>query len=230
MRRRGFSLVVLLTLAALVLVQPGVSVADEASKLNEASAVMREIMAIPETGIPPELFRNAQGIAVLPGLLKAGFFVGGRFGSGVLSVKQGGKWSNPVFISLAGGSFGLQIGAQSTDIILVFKTARGVEAIRRGKFTLGGDISVAAGPVGRHAEAGTDIQLKAEIYSYSRSRGLFGGIALEGAVLQVDHDADVAFYGSKGSNADAILANKVKAPTAAANFKQTLQKYSGGKK
>ncbi|MEN6440861.1 MAG: lipid-binding SYLF domain-containing protein [Syntrophobacter sp.] len=228
MRRKGFALFVLLPAAFIMLLQPCLALASEQSKAIEATAVLREIMAIPETGIPPQLFRNAYGIAVIPGLLKAGFIVGARYGTGVLSVNRGGKWSNPVFISMGGGSFGFQIGAQSTDIILVFKSARGVDAVRRGKFTLGADAAVAAGPVGRHAEAGTDIQLKAEIYSYSRSRGLFGGVAIEGAVLSIDHDGDIAFYGAKGANPDDVFAGRVKAPAAAADFRQTLQRYSGG--
>jgi len=217
--------------AALMALQPAVAVAaNETSKVSDSANVLREIMAIPETEIPPQLFRSAYGIAVIPGLLKAGFIVGARFGSGVLSVNRGGKWSDPVFISMGGGSFGFQIGAQSTDIILVFKTARGVDAIKSGKFTLGADIAVAAGPVGRHAEASTDIQLRAEIYSYSRSRGVFAGVALEGAVLGVDQDADLAFYGPKGANPDDILAGRVKTPQAAVQFKQVLQKNTGTSK
>ncbi|MEM5786250.1 MAG: lipid-binding SYLF domain-containing protein [Syntrophobacteraceae bacterium] len=222
--------VVVLLLSAVLFLQPGLAAASELSKLGDATSVLREIMSIPERGIPPQLFRNAHGIAVIPGLLKAGFIVGARYGTGVLAINRGGKWSNPVFISLAGGSFGLQIGAESTDIILVFKTARSVDAVRRGQFTLGADASIAAGPVGRHAEAGTDIQLRAEIYSYSRARGVFGGLALEGAVLQIDNGANVALYGPKGGYAEDIFAGKVKAPSAAANFRQSLQKYMGGGK
>ncbi len=230
MRRKGFSRFILVLAAVAMVAQPSLSIASEASKLIEATAVLREIMAIPEKEIPPQLFRNAHGIAIIPGLLKAGFIVGGRYGTGVLSVNHGGKWSTPVFVSLTGGSFGLQIGAESTDIILVFKTQRGIDAIRNGKFTLGADISAAAGPVGRHAEAGTDIQLKAEIYSYSRSRGLFGGIALEGAGLQIDRDADIVYYGKKGANPDDILANRVKAPSEASGFRQALQSHMRGGK
>lgn len=228
-RKKKVSVLFLLIAAAAMLLQPIPALADANSKLAEASAVLQEIMAIPETGIPPQLFRNAYGIAVIPGLIKAGFIVGGRYGTGVLSVNNGGHWSNPVFISMGGGSVGFQIGAESTDIILVFKTARGIQAIKNGKFTLGADLSVAAGPVGRHAEAGTDVQLKAEIYSYSRSRGLFGGVAVEGAVISVNDDANAAFYGKKGNNSDDILAGRVKASGEAAHFKQVLQRYSGGK-
>ncbi|MHC1724523.1 MAG: lipid-binding SYLF domain-containing protein [Syntrophobacteraceae bacterium] len=222
---------IFLALAMLtMLAHPDLSSAEDAtSKLIQAGEVLREIQAIPEKGIPPQLFRNAYGIAIIPGMLKAGFIGGIRFGTGVLSVNRGGRWSAPVFISMGGGSFGLQIGAQSTDIILIFKTARGIDKIRDGKFTLGADASVAAGPVGRHAEAGTDIQLRAEIYSYSRSRGLFGGVAIEGAALSVDNDKNAAFYG-KPVTADQIFAGKVKEPKAAATYRKSLARYSGAKK
>ncbi len=230
MSRKLFSRFIFILGAAVFFLQPTLGLASEASKLSDSAAVLKEITSIPEREIPPQLLRNAHGIAIIPGLLKAGFLVGARYGTGVLSVNRGGKWSNPVFIMLAGGSFGLQIGAESTDIILIFKTARSVEAITRGKFTLGADISVAAGPVGRHAEAGTDIVLKAEIYSYSRSRGVFGGIALEGAVLEINYDANEAFYGRKGLHPDDIVYGKVKAPAAAGKFRQTLQRYLGGRR
>ncbi len=230
MRIKSFSRFVFVLVAAVLAFQPTLALASEASKLSDSAAVLREMMMIPEREIPPQLFRNAHGIAIIPGLIKAGFLVGARYGTGVLSVNRGGKWSNPVFVALGGGSFGLQIGAESTDIILVFKTARSVEAINRGKFTLGADISVAAGPVGRHAEAGTDIELKAEIYSYSRSRGVFGGIALEGAVLQIDYDANENLYGRKGLHPDDIIYGKVKAPSAAVQFRKTLQKYLRGRR
>lgn len=232
MRKTSVCRFVLFLAAVLVVGQPNLLFADGTSKLNESAQVLREIESIPEKGIPPQLFRNAYAIAVIPGLIKAGFIAGIRYGTGVLSINQGGKWSNPLFISMGGGSIGFQAGAESTDIVLVFKTPRGIEAIKKGKFTLGADIAVAAGPVGRHAEASTDVQLRAEIYAYSRSRGLFGGVAIEGAVLQIDHDANGQFYGSKGWNPDDILAARVKAPVAANNFKKLLQTYSGsgGKK
>ena len=183
----------------------------EAKKVGDASGVLREIMAIPEKGLPPALLKDAYGIAIIPGVIKLGFIVGGRYGTGVLMVRdKGGKWGNPVFVSIAGGSLGWQIGAQSTDVILVFKTRRSVDGIRKGKFTLGADAAVAAGPVGRNLEAATDVTLKAEIYSYSRSRGLFAGVSLEGAALQIDDDADAAFYGKPNVRAGDIMSGKVK--------------------
>jgi lipid-binding SYLF domain-containing protein len=159
--------------------------------------------------IPPALMHDAQGVAVIPHVIKAGFFIGGRFGRGVVMARQpNGDWSNPVFISLAGGSVGWQAGVQSTDVILVFKTREGVRRLLEGKdkVTLGADIGVAAGPVGRQAEASTDGQLKAEIYSYSRSRGLFAGVSLEGAGLLVDGDANAAFYGLHSGRPVDVLA------------------------
>lgn len=142
----------------------------EDDRLHSATDVLHQISEIPENAIPPELLANAYGIAVIPGVIKAGFVVGGRWGKGVIAVRQDSGWSNPSFITLAGGSIGWQIGAQSTDIILVFKTRRGVENLAASKVTLGADAAVAAGPVGRQASAATDAQMKAEIYSYSRSR------------------------------------------------------------
>lgn len=199
---------------------------SEVSKIGQASEVLTQIMSIPEQAIPPYLLSNAHGIAVIPAVLKAGFFLGGRRGKGILTLlRDDGSWSMPVFITLTGGSIGYQIGAQSIDIILVFKSVKSVAAMRKGKFTLGADASVAAGPVGRHAEADTDVFLQAEIYSYSRTRGLFAGVAVEGAALQIDDAATRSFYGN-AKNADDIFTGKeIKAPDAAKNFLEVLKKY-----
>lgn len=201
----------------------------EETKVMEATEVMQEIFAIPEQSIPPSLIAKAHAIVVLPKLLKAGFIVGGRYGRGVMMVRDiKGVWHYPIMVTLAGGSVGWQIGAQSTDIILVFKSLKSVDAIQKGKFTLGGNASVAAGPVGRHVEAGTDIKLESEIYSYSRSRGLFAGIALEGAALQVDHDSTWALYSY--SVYDLINRMEFKnLPAVATDFHKTIVDYSQGK-
>lgn len=197
------------------------------SKINDCIEVMDDIMAIPEKGIPPALLNKAEGIAIIPGVIKAGFIIGGRHGTGVIVVHEDGKWSNPAFISLTGGSVGWQIGAESTDVILVFKTRKGVDSMLKSKFTLGADAAVAAGPVGRQASAGTDAQLKAEIYSYSRSRGLFAGISLEGAVLQTDDEENDAFYGKDGLRAREIFDDKtLKTPAVVKKLKETLEKYT----
>jgi len=197
-------------------------------KVNDAINVMDEIMAIPEKGIPPSLLRNAKGLAIIPGVIKAGFIVGGRGGKGILVVHDAdGGWSNPSFISFAGGSIGWQIGAQSADIILVFRTKRSVDNLMKGKFTLGADASVAAGPVGRQVEAGTDIELKAEIVSYSRTRGLFAGFSVEGSSLQIDDEANWAFYNRGGISTRDILENKnIQVPSIAKKLKEDLSKYS----
>ena len=192
-------------------------------RLNTSADIIEKTVKLPEKGIPPALLRNAQGIAVIPGVIKAGFVIGGSYGRGVLTVRnEDNQWSDPVFIKLAAGSVGWQIGAQSTDVVLVFKTHRSVEGLLHGKFTLGGDASVAAGPVGRQGEAATDVKLKAEIYSYSRSRGLFAGISLQGADLDIDHDANRAFYG-KGTTTHDIREGKVPLPPAAVRFVKAVR-------
>ena len=217
-------------LAAVLALAPSVVRAgvDEESKVQAGIAVMREIMDIPEGGIPPSLLNSAYGIAIFPDMLKAGFIVGARYGVGIMTVRssEDHSWSNPVFFRIVGGSVGWQIGAQATDIILVFKTIRSLDAITSGKFTLGADASIAAGPVGRHAEAGTDIQLRAEILSYSRSRGLFAGIALEGAALQVDYGANSAFYSIPGLLPMEIFRNReLQAPLVSGELKKALNYY-----
>lgn len=174
----------------------------------DAVDVMQALADIPEKGIPPRLFRDAAGIAVIPGMVKAGFVVGGRHGNGLLSVREDGAWTLPTFISVTGGSIGFQAGVQSSDVVLVFKTRRSVEGIMDGKFTLGGDASVAAGPVGRTASASTDGQLKAEIYAYSRARGLFAGISIDGAAIQIDHKNNARAYGA-GASPKSIFAGDV---------------------
>ena len=203
----------------------------ETEIVRTAVEVLEEISAIPETGIPPTLLQNAHGIAVVPGVIKVGFVVGGRHGRGVVLVRDDrGGWSNPVFISLTGGSVGWQIGAQSTDVILVFKSGKSIDGIMKGKFTVGADAAVAAGPVGRSASASTDAQLKAEIYSYSRSRGLFAGVSVEGAALQIDEDANAAFYGKEGVRAGEILKGEgIPSPPPAVRLKDFLAKHAGAK-
>ncbi len=201
--------------------------ATEEARVQSSVAIMKEIMDIPESSIPPNLLKSAYGIAIFPDLLKAGFIVGGRYGTGVMVVRRDGSWSNPVFFQLIGGSVGFQIGAQSSDIILVFRSIRSLDAITSGKFTLGVDASIAAGPVGRHAEASTDVMLRAEILSYSRSRGLFAGVALEGASLQVDYGATASFYNIPGLLPMDIFKNRdIQAPMISGELRQVLDYYS----
>jgi lipid-binding SYLF domain-containing protein len=169
---------------------------DEDARAQNAVRVISDIQAIPESSIPDKLLDEAHAIIVIPDSIKAGLVIGARRGHGLLSIKRAdGTWSNPGFVTLTGGSIGFQAGVQSADIVLVFRSERGLDSIVNGKFTLGADAGVAAGPVGRNASAATDGQLKAEIWSWSRARGLFAGVALDGAVLSIDDSADEAVYG-----------------------------------
>ena len=178
------------------------------ARLDAATEVIEQMSKMPERGVPPSLLSSAYAVAVIPGAIKAGFLLGGSYGKGVLVVRQpDGRWSNPAFISLGAGSIGWQAGAQSSDIVLVFKSRRGVDNIAKGKLVLGGDANIAAGPVGRHTSAATDAQLKSEIYSYSRNRGLFAGISLEGAWLRMDTKANFAYYDSSQGTAAKILSD-----------------------
>lgn len=201
---------------------------SEEARVRESAAILMELNQIPEEAIPPSLLKSAYGIAIFPNLLKAGFIVGGRYGTGIMVVRgEDRTWSNPVFFSLLGGSVGFQIGVQASDIILVFNSIRSLDSITGGKFTLGADASIAAGPVGRHAEAGTDIQLRAEILSYSRSRGIFGGIALEGAAIQVDYEANSAFYNNNSILPMEIFRNRnLPVPPAVDELKRVLNLYT----
>lgn len=168
----------------------------EDARASNAVRVLTDIQQIPESAIPDKLLDEARAIVVVPDSLKVGLIFGGRSGHGLMSVKTpDGTWSNPVFVKVTGGSVGLQAGVQSSDIVLVFRNDRSLESIVNGKVTLGADAGVAAGPVGRNASAATDGQLKAEIWSWSRARGLFAGVALDGAVLSIDDAANEAVYG-----------------------------------
>lgn len=193
-------------------------------RLDTATEILQDLRRIPETAIPPQLLRNAYAVAVIPSVLKGGFIVGGTYGKGILVARRAdGQWSNPVFVQLTGGSIGFQAGAQSTDLILVVKTQRGLSGLSQGKITLGGDASIAAGPVGRQASAATDLQMQTEIYSYSRNRGFFAGVSLEGAVLSIDRKANQAYYQNTTITAANILADPtIPAPVSARRFMDTL--------
>jgi Uncharacterized conserved protein len=182
--------------AALAATAPAFAGPQEDQRSRNAIRVLAEIQNIPEQAIPDKLLDEARAVVVIPDTIKAGLVIGGRRGHGLMSVKNAdGSWSNPVFIKLTGGSIGFQAGVQSSDVILVFRNDRSLDNIVNGKFTLGADAGVAAGPVGRSAAAATDGQLKAEIWSWSRARGLFAGVALDGAVLQIDDAANLDAYG-----------------------------------
>ena len=168
-----------------------------AESMVDSEHVLTELMAIPVRQIPHRLLQEAQGIVIVPHVIKVGFVAGARRGHGVVMVKDAeGEWSLPQFVMLTGGSVGFQAGIQETDVVLVFTTRRGVEGLMKGKFTIGVDAAATAGPVGREATAGTDATFQSEIYSYSRSRGLFAGVALDGSALEIDHESHAFYYGS----------------------------------
>lgn len=221
--RRTLFLIALLSLFAL----PAHAGEEENQRAANAVRVLKEVMQAPDKAIPKDLLENAHAIAVIPDVIKAGLVVGGRHGKGLITVKSAnGTWSNPAFVSLTGGSVGFQAGVSSTDVILVFRTRRGVDSIVHGKFTLGADASAAAGPVGRSAQASTDAQLKAEIYSYSRARGLFAGAALDGTALRIDNDSNQAVYGN-GVTARRIFDGGVaNVPDAIVDFRDLLEEYT----
>ena len=202
----------------------------EKRRVLDATDILDQLLMIPEQGIPSRLLSRAHAIAVIPGVLRVGLGVGFRRGRGIIVVRQqDNSWSNPAFITLTGGSFGFQAGAQSSDVILVFKNRSAVDSISQGKFTLGADASVAAGPVGRTAEASTDITFKSEVYSYSRSRGIFAGVALQGAGLTMDRKANAAFYGSPSITPEQIFAGGGNAaPQEANTFVQVLTAKTDG--
>jgi lipid-binding SYLF domain-containing protein len=188
----------------------------EEARLLLATQVLEELRTQRDQYIPDRLLDRAYGIAVFPNMTKAAFLVGGRYGTGVLVVRdQNGRFSNPLFVRLGGGSIGWQWGVQQTDIVLVFTTRAGIDRITEGKMTLGADASVAAGPVGRQASAATDATFKAEVYSYSRSRGLFAGVALDGSALTINGRSNGEFYGKRDVTANEIIQGTVQsdAPT-----------------
>lgn len=216
--------VAIATIFALFVTSTAWAASREEKRVADAADVVDQLSRIPEKAIPPSLLSRAYAVAVVPNVVRAAFGLGARRGKGVLVVRQDdNSWSNPAFVTLTGGSFGWQIGAASTDVILVFKTRKGVDGIANGKLTLGANASVAAGPVGRDTAVATDIVLEAEVYSYSRSRGLFAGVALEGAGVTMDRKANAAFYGSTSMTPEKIFMSSPNiAPDIANTFVQVL--------
>jgi lipid-binding SYLF domain-containing protein len=214
----------IICLFTLALVFPADAATREEKRVADATDVLDQLLRIPERAIPPTLLSRAYAVAIIPNVVKVGFGLGARRGKGILVVRQDdSSWSNPAFVTLTGGSVGWQIGAQSTDIILVFKTRKGVDGIDNGKMTLGADASIAAGPVGRQASAATDIEFQAEVVSYSRNRGLFAGISFEGAGVTMDRTANVAFYSdSTLTPAQIFVSSPNIAPPVANTFVQML--------
>jgi len=200
---------------------------EPVQRLDDAAAVFSEIMAAPDKGIPQELLENAHCIVIVPDLKTAAFVFGGKYGKGYLSCrnKGGTGWSAPGTVRIEGGSVGFQVGGSSTDLIMLVMNARGADKLLSSKFTLGAEGSVAAGPVGRTATAQTDAQMHADILSWSRSRGLFAGLALEGATLRQDLDDNAVLYGQKLDNRD-IVTKGMRPPSAAAKLLALLNRYS----
>lgn len=236
MRTRPFNypaavLCVLLTMSGITLGQETVpeKLKDAADESAKAAETLNEIMKIPEETVPKEIFDAAECVAVFPSTIKGGFIIGARKGDGIVSCRTPQGWSAPVYLDMSGGSVGAQIGAQSTDYVLMFMNKSGADHLLSSKFTLGGEASVAAGPVGRQAGASTDWKLNAQILSYSRSKGLFAGAALKGVAISID-DSDMKDVYGENVNAKAVLRDtKVTAPAAVRAFPDALARYSQSK-
>ena len=180
--------------------------------LRTSQLVLEEIQKSPDQQLPMNLVSKAKAIIVFPTMLKAGFFVGARYGKGIASVRaeETGEWGPPAFLFTTGGSFGFQFGAQTIDLILLVMSQRGLEGLLNEQFTLGGDIAISAGPIGRHAEASADVFMQGEIYSYSRSKGLFGGVSLKGTIITSDSDANLTYYGHPYTSKEILLTKQVR--------------------
>ncbi|WP_254508937.1 lipid-binding SYLF domain-containing protein [Anatilimnocola floriformis] len=207
-------------LVGVLLVSKPVRANDEQRIVEQANSALHEIMAVPVKKIPETLLEDAHAVAIIPGVIKVGLVAGVQRGRGVVLIRDKGQFGLPRFVSITGGSVGWQIGAQATDFVLVFKSKKSVEGLLEGKFKIGADIAAAAGPVGRRAEASTDLELRAEIYSYSRSRGLFAGVSLDGSVLQLEQQMEMNYY-RPGANG-----LPTPAPESAVKLLDTLTKYT----
>lgn len=196
---------------------------EAARRSNDAAAVFNEIMGAADSAIPRELIDRAQAVAVFPGVLKAAFIIGGREGKGVISRRTPHGWTTPAFFNLGGGSFGVQVGADKTDYVLLIMNEKGLNGLLGDKFEIGGEVGVAAGPVGREASGATDAQLKAEILTYSRSKGLFAGVALKGTAITPDNNLNEAFYGMKAR--DVLNGAVASVPQPVSIFPETLSRY-----
>jgi len=194
-------------------------------RVQAAADVLNEIQSAPDQGIPEEVLGSAECVAVVPSMLKAGFVVGANYGRGVASCRTSKGWSAPAFFSVKGGSFGLQIGGQAVDLVMLIMNNDGMRKLLSSEFKLGADASVAAGPVGRHAAADTDWKLRAQILSYSRARGIFAGLELGGTVIRQDKNSTREFYGHMVTS-KASLQGLIEAPAAAYPFLQTLAKWA----
>jgi lipid-binding SYLF domain-containing protein len=219
-----------LVLSSVLLLASAVGATDlsssESKRLSNATNVVREFKSAPDQGIPERLWSRAECVTVIPNLKKAAFIVGGEYGKGVMSCRSGQTWSAPIFVELQKGSAGFQIGAEQVDLVLLMMNRDGIDKLLNNKVTLGADASVAAGPVGRTASAGTDAQLSAGILAYSRAQGAFAGINLSGGVLRPDQSANEAAYGTSIATRDVLFKSGVAVPAAAQDFVRTLAQES----
>jgi SH3 domain-containing YSC84-like protein 1 len=217
----------LLVLTCMFLVPAVVSASDredDLSRIQNATQVFQEIMNTPDKGIPNEILESAKCVAIIPGDKKFAFIFGGTYGRGVATCHTTHGWSAPMFVAVEGGSVGYQIGGSSTDLVMIFMNDHALQSLLGDKFKLGADASVAAGPVGRHAAAGTDIRMNAEILSYSRAKGVFAGVSLDGTVVQADKSGDQAMYG-KDVNRREILSGKIAVPESARPLVHEISRY-----
>ena len=219
---------IFLVLALMGLAAPARAEGHEArTRIDSAAAVVRHLMAAPDSGIPQELLENATAIAVIPHDVRGAFFFGGSYGKGVVSQRlKNGSWGPPCYIDLTGGSFGLQFGVSSTDYVLVFTNSEGIRPLLRGRLKLGVDASVAAGPVGRTAAAGTNVLLESAVYTYSRSKGVFAGVALNGAALTIDRHANRDVYGRNVTTRDILVRDTVPVTPTVRPFVDTLDRFA----
>jgi len=224
--KRVLFVVLLLASTPLLIAQPS---SDEARRVADATTVLDEIMAAADKAIPRTIMEKAEGIAVFPSLIKGGIVVGGQRGRGILSTrdKKNGEWSSPAFLTITGGSIGAQFGAQAIDLVLVINNQRGLEQLVKNQFKIGADAAATAGPVGRDASASTDIQLRAQILSYSRARGLFAGVTINGSTIRQDRDANERYYGTAYRTGQIVFDGLAGAPEPVGAWKTTLAKYGG---
>ena len=218
--------VLMVSVAGLGLLLPAVASDrdDDIGRIQKATRVFHEIMTTPDKGIPRDLLEKAMCVAIIPGEEKLAFIFGGNYGKGLATCRTANGWSAPMFVAVGGGSVGFQIGGSFTDVVMLFMNDHALQSLMGDKFKIGADATVAAGPVGRQAGAGTDVKLNAEILSYSRSKGVFAGVSVSGAVVQADHSGDKAMYGSEVSHRD-ILDGKVTVPEPARILAAELAGY-----
>ncbi len=202
------------------------SESDEVKRVQAAAKVLDEIMATPDKGIPQDVFASAKCVAVVPSMIKGGFIVGGRYGRGVATCRTSKGWSAPAPFTIAGGSWGLQFGGEAVDLVMLVMNQKGMDNLLASKFKLGAEGSVAAGPIGRQAEGSTDWKMKSQVLTYSRARGVFAGIELNGAVIKQDNDETRVLYGGKLIPFNAILSGRVAPPAGTESFVAAVRKYA----